>query len=239
MLEAGIGDMVRTAYNRETAYSYDEKRFLTPQGKVFDQLEKEQLLQVLHRLNKPAQILEVGCGTGRFLELALASDRHTVWGVDPSPFMLEVTRGKNLDFGRLQLVCAEGAFLPFPDDNFDLVYCIRVLNQIGSRDYAFYMIQEMLRVSKQLVLLEFVNRVRLVRKSERGTQLTITDVVNLLASFPSVRLVDISGILFFSQTALMLVPRPFLKLFVCIDQMFSLRLPHLCSRVYVTLEKVC
>ena len=52
--------MVRTAYDREASYRYDDRRFLTLQGRSFEQLEKEQLLQVMHRLVKPARVLEVG-----------------------------------------------------------------------------------------------------------------------------------------------------------------------------------
>lgn len=230
--------MIRTAYDREASYGYDAKRFLTPQGRSFDQLEKEQLLQAIYRLHKPSRVLEVGCGTGRFLQIALADDGHTVWGVDPSPFMLDVTAGKGPDLERLRLARAEGVFLPFSDDSFDLVYSIRVLNQVASRGYALEMIKEMVRVSRRLVLLEFVNESRLFRKSRRGTQLTIQDVRDLLASSPSIRLVNMSGILFFSQTALRQVPEPCLAIFVRIDRKLSRWLPHLCGRVYVTLEKV-
>ena len=230
--------MCRTAYGREASYSYDAKRFSTPQGKAFDQLEREQLLQVIRRLGRPSRVLEVGCGTGRFLRIAAAEGGHTVWGIDPSPFMLTLTREKPLDRERIRLARAEGAFLPFSDSSFDLVYAIRVLSKPATRSYALEMIKETVRISRHWILLEFVNESRLFRKSRRGTQLTLKDIRDVLALFPSVRLVDVSGILFFSQTALYMVPRLCLGMFIRVDRGLSKWLPHLCSRVYVTLEKV-
>jgi SAM-dependent methyltransferase len=60
------------------------------------------------------RVLEVGCGTGRFL--AALAGRAKAWGVDPSPEMLEVARGRVHDAG-LKLGSAEE--LPFKDGWFE------------------------------------------------------------------------------------------------------------------------
>jgi SAM-dependent methyltransferase len=60
------------------------------------------------------RVLEVGCGTGRFL--AALEDRAKAWGVDPSPEMLEVARGRVPSTG-LKLGSAEE--LPFKDGWFE------------------------------------------------------------------------------------------------------------------------
>jgi len=59
-------------------------------------------------------VLEVGCGTGRFL--AALAGRAKAWGVDPSPEMLEVARGRVHGAG-LKLGSAEE--LPFKDGWFE------------------------------------------------------------------------------------------------------------------------
>jgi SAM-dependent methyltransferase len=59
-------------------------------------------------------VLEVGCGTGRFL--AALAGRAKAWGVDPSPEMLEVARGRVHGAG-LKLGLAEE--LPFKDRWFE------------------------------------------------------------------------------------------------------------------------
>lgn len=60
------------------------------------------------------RVLEVGCGTGRFL--AAIEGRAKAWGVDPSPEMLEVARGRVQGAG-LKLGSAEE--LPFKDGWFE------------------------------------------------------------------------------------------------------------------------
>jgi ubiquinone/menaquinone biosynthesis C-methylase UbiE len=59
-------------------------------------------------------VLEVGCGTGRFL--AALAGRAKAWGLDPSPEMLEVARGRAHGAG-LKLGSAEE--LPFKDGWFE------------------------------------------------------------------------------------------------------------------------
>jgi ubiquinone/menaquinone biosynthesis C-methylase UbiE len=60
------------------------------------------------------RVLEIGCGTGRFL--AALAGRAKAWGVDPSPEMLEVARGRVHGAG-LKLGSAEE--LPFKDGWFE------------------------------------------------------------------------------------------------------------------------
>lgn len=228
--------MIKTAYNSEASYSYDDKRFVTPQGQAFDQLEKEQLLRVLHYTGSPSRILEVGCGTGRFLRSVLTENEYTSWGIDPSPAMLRVTKSKLAEYEHLRLARSEGAVLPFLDDSFDLVYSIRVLNQVASRGYALDMVEEIVRVSRRWVLIEFVNESRLVHRSRKGVQLTLEDIRKALVPLP-VRIVNVSGVLFFSQTVLGLIPPFCLDAFLPVDRKLSGWFPRLCGRMYVTLKK--
>jgi SAM-dependent methyltransferase len=72
---------------------------------TFDQVERshwwftarrEIVLTVAERFLPPgAAILDVGCGTGYFLEAAAL--RYQAWGVDPSPLAVELCRARGLE----------------------------------------------------------------------------------------------------------------------------------------------
>ena len=70
------------------------------------------------RLNN---ILDLGCGTGRFSEALAAHFNAEVIGIDPSTRMLEQAQTKLRDQRvRYQLGCGEA--IPLPDDSVDLVF---------------------------------------------------------------------------------------------------------------------
>lgn len=68
----------------------------------------------------PRDVLEVGCGTGHWLQ-ALSAMRFRVVGVDASQRMLSKAKSK-LETGRLVRGCAE--HLPFSNDTFERIFCI-------------------------------------------------------------------------------------------------------------------
>jgi SAM-dependent methyltransferase len=76
---------------------------------------------------RPGSILEVGCGYGKQLR---AIRRHLdvpMVGVDFSPSQLEMAAGYLEGLGRIGLVLASGARLPFADKSFDLVLTSAVI----------------------------------------------------------------------------------------------------------------
>ena len=84
-------------------------------------------------------ILEVGCGTGRWLaELRTVADR--CYGLDPSKGMLAQARNRATP---IYLTRGRGEVLPFPDATFDLVYCVNAIHHMD-RQQTF--IQEARRV---------------------------------------------------------------------------------------------
>ncbi len=94
---------------------------------------------VMERLNAPAYrlaldmiapfptdaILEIGFGTGRLIELLLArAPDGRVAGVDPTPTMLDVARGRRAvraAGARVDLRLGDASRLPWPDASFDAV----------------------------------------------------------------------------------------------------------------------
>jgi SAM-dependent methyltransferase len=104
----------------------------------------------------PQRILEVGCGTGIFLDW-FSRLNHEVTGLEPSLSMLGVARQRLPS----QVVLEEGVaeYLPFEDNSFDTVALITSLEFVEKPSLA---LQEALRVAKRHVLLGVLNRYSLV-----------------------------------------------------------------------------
>jgi SAM-dependent methyltransferase len=95
------------------------------------------------------RVLEVGCGTGRFL--AALAGRAKAWGVDPSPEMLEVARGRVHGAG-LKLGSAEE--LPFKDNWFERAAMWLVVHLV-ERPRAFGELHRVLTPGGRLVIATF------------------------------------------------------------------------------------
>jgi SAM-dependent methyltransferase len=229
---------VATAYDEIQSNTYDERRFTTQRGLIFHNWENEQLLAFLREADRKGRVLEVGCGTGRFIQKALDAG-YFVIGLDPSPFMIDICRSKFQATPEVRFDIGEGALLPYGNGVFDLVYSIRTLNQTESLVYALKTIQEMLRVTKSggRLLIEYCNR-RLFRlkRNRKATLLTRKEILNLLPRDGSVRAIKFRGILFLSQFLLERVPFFFLPFWSAMDRGLSRLMPAFCSRCYLTLE---
>jgi ubiquinone/menaquinone biosynthesis C-methylase UbiE len=94
----------------------------------------EALRNVLHDLIVPKgrapQILEVGCGTGKWLaDIAEMPHMETpyVFGLDLSMGMLRQAYRRETPLG---LTCGRAEQLPFPAATFDLVYCVNAIHHL-------------------------------------------------------------------------------------------------------------
>ena len=72
----------------------------------------------------PKRVLEVGCGTGRWLH-DLRSRAPFVCGVDASLAMLRQSAHSHV---RVRMVAARANQLPFPNHAFDLMYCVNAVH---------------------------------------------------------------------------------------------------------------
>ena len=229
---------IYAGYPKSEAVVYDWKRFSDLKGKLFNKLEMQQLEGVLHVLPSGQRILEVGCGTGRFMVRCLEAG-HEVHGMDLSPQMLEECVKKTSSFKQANYCLAEGSKLPFKDSQFDFVYSIRTLNQVSSKSYALDMIREMIRVccNNGTILVEFVNKWSVTLGRHRSVRLSISNIKSVVKKYGDVEVKDVSGILIFSQTLMNLTPVLLLDIFERLDTFFSKMFPVFSTRSYVTLQK--
>jgi ubiquinone/menaquinone biosynthesis C-methylase UbiE len=98
-------------------------------------------LQDLARELGAERVLEVGCGTGRWLA-DLSRESHHVSGLDLSLGMLQQAGKREREF---DLVQGRAGVIPLPDAAFDLVYCV---NAIHHFDTPQTFIREALRLLK-------------------------------------------------------------------------------------------
>jgi SAM-dependent methyltransferase len=106
------------------------------------------------QLREDDELLEIGCGGGAFLQLALRTVAHAV-GVDHSPEMLQVAAAQNADAlaaGRLELFYADTAALPLADERFSCAVSTGVLGFLPDAGRAFAEWRRVLRPGGRLAV---------------------------------------------------------------------------------------
>jgi len=140
---------VSNPFTGKVAKEYDNF-FETEFGKTVKRLEGELLLKVLYPF-KGRELLEVGCGTGIWMEFLKSNGFSEPVGLDLSRDMLFEAKRKGLR----KLVNGTALNLPFLDDSFDLTYFVTSFEFITDKRRALL---EAARVSKEAVLVAFLNR---------------------------------------------------------------------------------
>lgn len=117
---------------------YDEA---TPIGYAFTTRRR----RVLELFDAPGgDVLDVGCGPGVMVD-ALAARGCSFWGIDPSVEMIGVAAVAHLSAPRAHFAAGAAEHLAFPDDRFDAVICMGVLERLADDHLA---LAEMARVLK-------------------------------------------------------------------------------------------
>ncbi len=122
-----------------------------------------ELLRSYGLLTRQHEILDLGCGTGRF-EAALAGEVGRIHGIDVSSEMVAAARRRTADFPNVSIALSSGLDLqPLADDTFDLVLSVDSFPYIvqAGWELAVTMFREaarVLRVQGELVILSFSYR---------------------------------------------------------------------------------
>ena len=127
------------------------KWFQSEPGLSASDIEKELMLR-LWAPSSPQRVLEVGCGTGIFLEW-FAQLGHQVTGIDPSAPMLDIARRRLPR--RVVLDRGYAEHLPYEDNAFDTVSLITTLEFVDDPVQA---LSEAVRVARSHVLLGVLNK---------------------------------------------------------------------------------
>jgi len=141
---------VNKSFIGEAAREYD-KWFLKGFGKSAFNLEKRLITKYIPKISN---ILDIGCGTGIWMELFNELGIET-FGLDISRDMLEVAVQK----GFKNVVLGRAERLPFKDNSFQASSFITSLEFMENREAA---LKEALRVSEKYILIAFLNKFSLL-----------------------------------------------------------------------------
>jgi ubiquinone/menaquinone biosynthesis C-methylase UbiE len=123
--------------------------------------------KILIKLKPSANLLDLGCGSGRF-SVGAAQTGFKVVSVDITPQAIEVAkqRAKRLGITNVNFLCGDMTDLPFENKVFDYVFCPRFsINAVATFPKRKKAIEEMLRVAKDegVVFIESFNKFYLGR----------------------------------------------------------------------------
>lgn len=104
----------------QLAHTYNQRYHEDPLDKI-----EEELTALAHQ-NQAKMLLEIGCGTGRWLNgLAAQVESARVYGLDFSRGMLAQAAARP---GDLQLIQGTASQLPLQTNAFDLIFCVNALH---------------------------------------------------------------------------------------------------------------
>lgn len=120
---------------------YDDPAPATLTAQNFVSRRRFAIQMIESKLPKGSKILDVGCGTGH-LAAELARRGYDTWGTDLSAGMIDYARA-NYNAERYQVGDIER--IPFPDNTFDGIVCLGVVEYLASDDAALKEMHRVLR----------------------------------------------------------------------------------------------
>jgi len=123
--------------------------------------------KILSRLRPSANLLDLGCGSGRF-SIGAAQMGFNVVSVDITPQAIEAAKQKvkRLGITNINFLCKDMINLPFEDKVFDYVFCPRFsINAVATFSRRRKAVEEMVRVVKNdgIIFIESFNKFYLGR----------------------------------------------------------------------------
>ena len=227
-------------YSRPEVFEqYDQVRFTSYGGRLFDRIEKGMLLSSIPQ-GRDLRILECGTGTGRFAA-ELGRRGYKLTATDVSPGMLEQTRRRIQEEGladRVDVRHGDIYNLEYDDASFDFVFTIRVLNQLANNADKRRAIEEMVRVLAPggLLLFDIVNRWSLAILKKPSWHISPVAVRRIFRQC-GCKLERTMGGLIFTQTLLEILPRPLAAALNVCDRVVCRALPCFATRVYFLARK--
>lgn len=121
--------------------------------------EQRLVAALLRRTRRPGRVMDVPSGYGRFTPALDASATGAVVCVDIDCERLIALRRATLEGHGTALVRADlRGVLPFASRSFDLVFNLRYLHHVGTREERQSVVAELVRVSRRYVLLSYYRR---------------------------------------------------------------------------------
>ena len=134
-------------------FNRDAGAYLTKQVRPETLREQKRLFGLANTGRRYRRALDLGCGPGTMTaDMLRISDE--VWGVDSSERMIEIATGAITDetlHNKLHFEVGSAEKLRFPDESFDLVFCVGVLRYLTSWENGLKEIYRVLKPNGVLV----------------------------------------------------------------------------------------
>lgn len=228
--------------NTSVAEGYDNERFTTKAGQMFDKFEKDVILNNLPK-TVDGIVLDAGAGTGRFT-VEIAKRGFKVYSCDQSQAMLDIIKSKSglLNLKNQVEICKEDLTdLSFENDKFDFIGCMRVLVNLDTKKNLSYGVNELIRVCKPqgTIVFDIVNSKSVAALGPRkDSMISVKEMKEILSNNSDVKIKKCFGRRILSQKAFDVVPNLFLKPLDILDNILSRIFPSISVRVYFVLEKL-
>ena len=140
--------------NEGVAENYMDRRFSDPKGERENAEVTDALDLALRSISGVQTVLDMPCGSGRFTNLFYEKGYQQV-GADISMEMISVLAKDQKEKHRVPLlVRCDGEALPFKDDIFDCVICVRFLHHYMPDSVRVKILREMRRVSRKWLIVQ-------------------------------------------------------------------------------------
>ena len=150
---------------KTTKTAYEEMEYSSPkEAKVYDDIVKlygfvmlSPVAKRLLKIKKEGRLLDIGCGTGRFIEKVLRGSDFSATGLDISSHMLKVAE-KNINDSNLasRATFRHGDLnnLPVEGKSFDAVTCLNALHHIEDIKKAVSGFEKVLKPNNSVILIQ-------------------------------------------------------------------------------------
>ena len=142
-------------YDYQRALNYYDRYYKSPRKRFINWLEQKMLRRGLHLIGKPVQILDLPAGTGRFWQSLQYAPKVQLQVADFNLAMLQVGLEKrpSLLTNTLKTTVASAFNLPFADNSFDNITCMRFIHHINLKEDRLQLLTELARVSADTICL--------------------------------------------------------------------------------------
>lgn len=128
---------------------YEKLMFATPGGDILSQMEKQKVLKLTNATSSD-RILDVGSGSGRIARDIISRTGAEVIGIDTGRPPIAPSRKNNLI--NLEWIVADGQHLPFKENSFDAIICIRTFKYFPDYTLALSELKRVLNRPGRLVI---------------------------------------------------------------------------------------
>lgn len=141
--------MKQSQIDKKISKIFDEQVDIFPETISQDDEQIKRISSLVKNMKGKA-ILDVGCGKGRFVNF-FSNRAKEIVGIEPAKKLLEEGKKK---YPKLKLLPGSATEIPFPDNTFDVVLCVEVLEHVPEIDEALKEMKRVLKKAGELIIID-------------------------------------------------------------------------------------